>query len=93
MHKYDVLIRPLMTEKTERMGDAFNRYAFEVAREADKRQIREAVESIFGVTVTRVNTMVLRGKQRRFGRHVVQKPTWKKAIVTLADGETIDLSV
>jgi len=93
MHKYDVLIRPITTEATEAMAERFNRYAFEVAREATKRQVREAVEGIFGVSVTDVHTMVYRGKQRRFGRHVVQKPTWKKAIVTLAPGQTLDLSV
>lgn len=93
MHRYDVLIRPLMTEATEAMGDRFNRYAFEVARDATKPQIREAVERIFNVSVTGVNTMVFRGKQRRFGRRVVQKPSWKKAIVTVAAGQSIDLSV
>lgn len=93
MHRYDVLIRPLMTEATEAMGDRFNRYAFEVARDATKPQIREAVESIFNVSVTGVNTMIFRGKQRRFGRRVVQKPSWKKAIVTVAAGQSIDLSV
>lgn len=93
MHKFDVLIRPLMTEATEAMGEKYNRYVFEVAREANKRQIREAVESIFGVSVSGVNTLIVRGKQRRFGRHLVQKPSWKKAIVTVADGQSIDVSV
>lgn len=89
MHKYDVLIRPLNTEKTEAMGDS--RYVFQVARESNKMQIREAVESIFEVKVTDVRTMVVRGKTRRWGRHYRTLPAWKKAVVTLRPGDHIDL--
>lgn len=92
MNRYDVLLRPVTTEKTDIMLEEDNQVVFEVARQANKRQIREAVESIFEVDVLNVRTMIVRGKSRRWGRHVTQKPSWKKAIVTLAPGEAIDLA-
>ena len=90
MHKYEVLRRPIMTEKTERMGDE-NKYAFEVHREANKQEIKGAIESIFEVKVVKVYTMVMPGKSRRWGRIIRKTPSWKKAIVTLVDGDTIDV--
>ena len=89
MHKYDVLIRPISTEKTEAMGEEY--YAFEVARAANKQQVREAIEAIFEVKVAKVRTMIVRGKNRRWGRHIRRRPSWKKAIVALQPGEHIDL--
>jgi large subunit ribosomal protein L23 len=89
MHKYDVLIRPIMTEKTEAMGA--DNYVFEVARAANKQQVREAIESIFGVKVLRVRTMVNAGKSKRWGRHVRRMSSWKKAIITVRPGDQIDL--
>lgn len=92
MNKYDVLLRPVTTEKSDLMLEQGNQFAFEVAKQANKRQIREAIEAIFDVDVRSVRTMIVRGKSRRWGRHRTQKPAWKKAIVTLAPGESIDFA-
>jgi large subunit ribosomal protein L23 len=91
MHKYDVLVRPITTEKTDRLTDQSNQVAFEVSTDANKRQIREAVQSIFDVRVTAVRTMIMPGKGRRWGRHLTKTPRWKKAVLTLAPGDSIDL--
>jgi large subunit ribosomal protein L23 len=91
MHSYDVLRRPVVTEKTDVMSERLNQYVFEVARAANKRQIETAVEKAFKVSVLSVRTMVMPGKPRRWGRHVSRTPRWKKAIVTLAKGDRIDL--
>ena len=90
LHPYQVVVRPLITEKaTILAGDG--KYAFEVDRRANKRQIQEAVETAFSVRVTRVNTMNVRGKSRRTGRRYTRTRDWKKAIVTLAEGDTIQI--
>lgn len=91
MHKFDVLRRPVITEKTDLLAEQLNQYVFEVAKNANKNQIREAIESIFDVSVLDVRTMVMPGKPRRWGRHVTRTPAWKKAVVTLADGDRIDM--
>jgi large subunit ribosomal protein L23 len=89
MNVYQVLIRPILTEKTDYQRDA-NQYVFEVDRKANKLQIKEAVEKIFDVDVQAVNTMVIKPKQRRLGRRaVITKAAWKRAVVTLAPGERI----
>ena len=85
-----VLVRPLITEKATRLG-AENKYCFEVRKVANKAQIKEAVELTFGVSVRAVNTMNVKGKPRRFGRAVTFGQNWKKAIVTLVSGDTIEL--
>ena len=87
---HDVLIRPLITEKNTRLME-LGQYGFEVHREANKIQIREAVERTFGVKVKAVNTMNMPRKERRRGRVVGSVPGWKKAIVTLQPGEAIDI--
>lgn len=92
MHRYEVLLKPLKSEKVDRLGDEHNQYAFVVAKEANKVQIKEAVEGIFRVNVTLVRTLVMRGKTRRAGRHLRTQAAWKKAIVTLKKGERIDLT-
>ena len=90
LHMYDVIVRPLITEKASLLaGDS--KYAFEVDRRANKRQIRDAIQMAFNVHVTKVNTMNVHGKQRRMGRGVTQTREWKKAIVTLQDGDTIQI--
>jgi large subunit ribosomal protein L23 len=66
-----------------------NKYVFEVLRTAKKPEIKEAVEKIFGVVVETVNTMVVKGKQKRMGRHVGYRQDWKKAIVKLQEGQSI----
>ncbi|MFO7941687.1 MAG: 50S ribosomal protein L23 [Bacillota bacterium] len=85
----DVLIRPIITERS--MADSEEgKYTFVVDRRANKYQIRAAVEGVFGVKVTRVNTMRMLGKRRRMGIHIGRKPSWKKAIVQLAPGQELD---
>ncbi|MDP6945849.1 MAG: 50S ribosomal protein L23 [Myxococcota bacterium] len=88
---YTVLKRPVNTEKTRDAHDVSNQYVFEVLPSANKIQIRQAVEEIFGVRVTDVRTINVRGKTRRFRRGIGKKPNWKKAIVTLRDGDIIDV--
>ena len=89
MRQQDVIKRPIaLTEKATRLK-ADNKVVFEVALEANKAQIRSAVEELFSVRVTDVNTMIQRGKRKRMGRQVGPRPNWKKAIVTLRDGDEI----
>ncbi len=90
MHPYEVLRRPVITEKGTEL-QAQGKYAFEVAREANKPQIKQAVEKAFNVKVTAVNVTMVRGKERRVGRRVVLTQPWKKAIVTLQPGDKIEL--
>lgn len=88
---YQVLKRPLVTEKTNAQRDAQNDYTFEVATDANKVEIRQAVETLFSVRVKSVRTSIIRGQYRRTRRGVGQKPNWKKAIVTLHEGHSIEL--
>jgi large subunit ribosomal protein L23 len=91
---YDVLRRPIVTEKSSYQSSKLNQYAFEVARKATKAQIKQAVETLFGVNVTRVNVMNAPAKRTRKGRGrhvVVRRAGYKKAIVTLAQGQSIDV--
>jgi large subunit ribosomal protein L23 len=90
LHPYAVLLRPIITEKTQVLGAA-DKYVFEVDLRANKNQIREAVQVAFNVRVAEVNTMVMKGKPKRFGRRVVNRPDWKKAVVTLVHGDKIEL--
>ena len=90
MHLYEVLRRPLITEK-DTVLQVQDKYAFEVAGEANKHQIKQAVETAFNVKVTAVNVMRVPGKEKRVGRRVVLTPSWKKAIVTLQPGAKIEL--
>ena len=89
MHLYEVLRRPLVTEKNAVLQMA-GKYAFEVAGVATKPQIKQAVETAFKVKVTAVNVMTVPGKERRMGRRQVRTPSWKKAIVTLQSGDKIE---
>ena len=90
MHLYDVLRRPLVTEKNATL-QAQNKYAFEVAKEANKPQIKQAVEKAFKVRVTEVNVTKVPSKTRRVGRRLVQIAPWKKAVVTLQPGDKIEI--
>jgi large subunit ribosomal protein L23 len=86
-----ILRRPIaLTEKANRLREASNQVVFEVARGANKIQIKEAVQKLFNVKVESVNTLVMRGKDRRMGRGYGKMQNWKKAIVTLKAGENID---
>jgi large subunit ribosomal protein L23 len=87
----DVVKRPLITEKAERNREASQQYAFEVHRDATKIQVKTAVEKLFTVHVTAIRTSIARGKNKRVGRSIGRRPNWKKAIVTLKQGETISL--
>ncbi len=87
----DIVKRPLITEKAERNREASQQYAFEVHRDATKIQVKQAVEQLFSVHVTAVRTAIARGKNKRVGRSIGRRPNWKKAIVTLKEGETIAL--
>ena len=89
MNAWDVLKRPVITEKGTDRQATLNQYTFEVQPEANKNQIKEAVEVAFKVTVTDVHTMNVKGKMRRVGRHMGQRSDWKKAIVTVAAGQSI----
>ncbi len=91
MHLYEILRRPLTTEKTNRLKDELRQYAFEVDGRATKPQVKEAVENAFKVTVLDVNVMIVSRKRRHFGRRVMYKPAWKKAVVTIAANQRIDL--
>jgi len=87
----DIIVRPLITEKAERGRETARQYAFEVHRGATKIQVKGAVEKLFSVKVTAVRTSIARGKNKRVGRSMGQRPNWKKAIVTLKEGDTIAL--
>jgi len=86
-----VVIRPLVTERTTELGEEQNAYTFVVSKDANKIEIRHAVEHLFGVKVSTVRTLNYRGKWRRVGRSLGRRPSYKKAIVKLAEGERIDV--
>lgn len=90
LHPYAVLIRPIITEKSTILAGQ-DKYVFEVDPCANKTQIKEAVQLAFNVRVADVNTITMKGKPRRFGRRIVHRPNWKKAIVTLVPGDKIEL--
>ena len=88
---YDIILRPLTTEKGTRLKGDANQVCFVVQLDANKSQIRDAVEDLFDVSVRRVNTQVVRGKKvTRYGRTVGQRTKWKKAVVTLGPDDSID---
>jgi len=89
VHLYEVLRRPLITEKNTSL-QAEGKYTFEVAREANKHQVKQVVEKAFKVKVTAVNIMTVPSKERRVGRRIVLTQPWKKAIVTLKLGDKIE---
>ena len=86
----DIIIRPIISEKSYSMIEQ-NRYTFEVAKTANKTQIGQAIAEIFKVTVTDVNTMNVTGKPRRLRYAKGKTRDWKKAVVTLKEGDTIDI--
>jgi large subunit ribosomal protein L23 len=90
MDTQQIIIRPLVTEKGNRLKESENKFMFEVDVKANKSEIKKAVEKAFRVKVVKVNTTVVPGKTRRFGWKVSQQSDWKKAAVTLKKGDTID---
>lgn len=90
MTPYEILKKPVITEKSTIQKETSNQLTFEVDRRANKIEIRRAVERIFNVKVIGVRTMQMRGKIKRFGRVLGKRSNWKKAIVTLAQGEHVE---
>ncbi len=88
---HDIIVRPVISEKADWQRDEDNVFAFEVEKSANKIQIRHAVETIWNVRVATVRTVVIRGKTTRRGAIVGRKRNWKKAYVTLHEGESIEL--
>ena len=95
MEERIILVRPIFTEKIARLQESENKYAFEVDRNANKIEIRKAIEKKFDVKVKNIQTMVEAGKMRqqmtRRGRFYGKRPDWKKAVVTLAEGDKLEL--
>ena len=91
----EILIKPILTEKANSQQESLRRYAFKVARKANKLEIKKAIETFYGVNVVDVNTAVVPGKNKtrytKKGFVQGQKPAYKKAMVTVAEGETLDL--
>ena len=90
MIRYDIIIRPLITEKTSVQKEMSNQHTFEVDRRANRIEIKRAIEKIFKIKVAGVKTMQVKGKKKQRGRIVGKRRDWKKAIVTLMPGERID---
>ncbi len=86
-----VVLRPLVTEKATTLKDTHNQVTFQVAMDANKVEVRQAVETIFKVKVSDVRTQVVFGKEKRMGRYLGRRPSWKKAVVTLGPGSKIEL--
>jgi large subunit ribosomal protein L23 len=86
---HDILVRPIVTEKSARLAMAENVYVFEVGHDVNKIQIKRAVETFFGVGVENVRTLIVRGKIKRFGRHNGKRSNWKKAYVRLNQNDSL----
>ncbi len=91
MHVEQVLVKPLLTEKSSIETENTNRYVFKVQLKANKYQIKDAVESMFDVKVVDVRTAILPGKVKRAGRHTKKTSSWKKAYVKIQDGQKLEL--
>lgn len=91
MRTYSILKKPLLTEKSLIERDTQNRYGFVVAKDASKGEIKTAVEKIFNVTVIKINTISVRGKMHKMGRFEGKRPDYKKAFVTLKEGDKIEV--
>jgi large subunit ribosomal protein L23 len=87
---YEVIRRPIISEKSTALAEVAGKYAFEVAAAANKNEIKDAVQKLFNVKVLQVRTLVMHGKVKRLARFETKRPNWKKAIVTLAEGQKID---
>lgn len=87
---YQVIKRPLLTEKSTRQKEQLNQFTFEVDRRANRSEVKEAVEKLFKVKVLHVNLMQLEGKKKKVGKNIGRTSDWKKALVRLAPGNTIE---
>ncbi|MGA6927105.1 MAG: 50S ribosomal protein L23 [Desulfosarcina sp.] len=90
MNQFDIIKRPVITEKTTTQKEAYNQLSFEVDKRANRVEITRAIEKIFNVNVAKTRTVHVKGKIKRRGRIVGKRKDWKKAIVTLMPGERID---
>ena len=88
---FSIIKRPVISEKSTALAEVANRYVFEVAFSASKPEIKSAVEQLFKVKVKAVNTIVMHGKNKRAGRFEFKRSNWKKAIITLNQGQKIEL--
>jgi large subunit ribosomal protein L23 len=91
MNEYDIVRRPIVTEKSSLMKDTGNQYVFEVHRDANKIEIKQAVEKLFKVKVVSVRVVNMEGKEKRLGRSMGKKPDWKKAVVKLSPKDKITI--
>lgn len=91
MYVEQVLVKPLLTEKSSVMTEKTNRYSFKVLRKANKYQVKEAVEKMFDVKVVDVKTVVVPGKVKKSGKSLKKSSSWKKAYVKIADGQNLEL--
>lgn len=87
----EIILRPLITEKSTRLKEEANQYLFEVRRDANKIEIKNAIERLFGVKVLSVRTVNMKGKKKRVGRYEGKRPDWKKAIVKISPKDTIPI--
>ena len=92
INDFAVIMEPVVTEKTMKLTQDFNKVTVKVAKNANKVQIKEAFERLFGVNVVNVTTCNIRGKAKRVGRYEGTTASYKRAIITLKDGESLDLS-
>jgi large subunit ribosomal protein L23 len=90
MNYHDIIIKPLMTEKTNAQKELYNQVSFEVDRRANRIEIKQAIEKVFGVRVSAVRTIQVKGKVKSRGRISGKRKDWKKAMVTLVAGERIE---
>ena len=88
---HEVIVRPVITEKSTEQLDRHHAYTFVVEKSANKYEIAQAVQTLFNVKVDSVRTMNYTGKERRVGRHVGRRAAWKKAVVTLREGDSIEI--
>lgn len=91
MNEYDIIVRPVITEKSTLLKDSNNQYVFEVRRDANKIEIKRAIESLFKVKVLSVNIINMEGKKRRVGRFMGKRRDWKKAIVRISPEDKIPI--
>ncbi len=89
----NIVLAPVISEKSTRLADSERRFVFRVRKNATKSQIKKAVEALFEVEVATVQVLNVHGKKKRFGRHMGKRPDWKKAYIRLKPGHDIDLSV
>ncbi len=91
MNEYDIVLRPIITEKSTLLKDVGNQYVFEVQRDANKIEIKKAIEKLFKVKVVSVHVSNLEGKKKRLGRFAGKKPDWKKAVIKLSPKDKITI--